>query len=294
MRSLGDEPALILDVRRQVGAGELEGPRVFAAGPIFTTAGGHPVVTFGSDPDSDFVRLPTSPEDARRAVSELASRTDAVNLIKVVQERGRPGRALEPIPRDVLSAIVAEAHDHGLPVVAHWGTADDLEDALATGVDQLEHFGPRGVLDGWPAPTLDALLERDLSISPTFVVAELATPSDVMVQLQERFGEFYEAGGRVTVGSDAGMADVPFGAGVHRELELLVGAGLTPRDALRAATSNAARSLGTDQIGVIEPGRAADLLVVDGNPLADIRVTQNVAMVFRDGRVVLDERAEGE
>jgi imidazolonepropionase-like amidohydrolase len=101
---------------------------------------------------------------------------------------------------------------------------------------------------------------------------------------------FHPAGGRVVVGSDAGMPGVAFGGGVHRELQLLVNSGLTPREALRAATSEAARVLGTDDIGVIEPGRAADLVVVGGNPRRQIRAVEDIVMVLRDGRIVVDHR----
>ncbi len=86
---------------------------------------------------------------------------------------------------------------------------------------------------------------------------------------------------------------MPFGGGVHRELELLVESGLTPREALRAATSEAAAALGVTDIGVIEPGRAADILVVDGDPLAAIGDIRNVLLVFRDGRKVVDGREVG-
>ncbi len=120
VRDLGNEYVWIMELRRQLQDGSLEGPRLFAAGPIFTTQGGHPVATFGVDPASDSVRLPSTPEDARRAVREVASGENRVDLIKVVQERGGPGRSLEPIAPAVLDAIVAEAHEHDLPVTAHW------------------------------------------------------------------------------------------------------------------------------------------------------------------------------
>ena len=93
-------------------------------------------------------------------------------------------------------------------------------------------------------------------------------------------------------GSDAGMPGVPFGGGLHRELELLVEAGLSPQEALQAATVRAAAVLRMDRIGVVAPGRAADLLVVDGAPHHDICAIRQVALVLRDGRTVADHRAE--
>jgi enamidase len=190
----------------------------------------------------------------------------------------------------VLRAIVDEAHAHGLPVTAHWGSPDDLDDVLAAGVDGLEHTEPRGVLDGWPEETLAVLVERDISLTPTLAVTDVVLPARTARVLRQRAGEFHAAGGRVVAGSDAGMPGVPFGGGLHRELRLLVEGGLTPREALKAATSKAAGVLGSDDIGVIEPGRAADLLVVDGDPLQRIQAVDAVVLVLRDGRIVVDNR----
>lgn len=215
-----------------------------------------------------------------------------VDLIKVVQERGGPHRPLEPITRDVLHAIVSEAHAQNLPVTAHWGTLEDLSDVLDAGVDGLEHLEARGVLAGWPEALLDEVVARDLPLSPTLAVMEVVIPTEIMQQMQRRVGEYHAAGGRVTVGSDAGMPGVPFGAGVHRELELLVASGLMPQQSLTGATSAAAKVLRSDRIGIIAPGRAADVVAVTGDPLQDILTIGNVVMVFRDGRLVIDQREQ--
>jgi enamidase len=87
VRNLGDEHHWITDLRRQIDDRALEGPRLFVSGPMFTTAGGHPIVTFGADPNSDQVRVPSTPEEARSMVRELAVGHDRVDLIKVVQDR---------------------------------------------------------------------------------------------------------------------------------------------------------------------------------------------------------------
>ncbi len=292
VRSVGDERAWITDLRRRIADGSLEGPRVFAAGPVFTTSNGHPVATFGIDAQSEAVRVPGSPAAARSAVRDLAASDEPVDLIKVVQERGRPRHRLQPIDPSVLTAIVDEAHTHGLPVTAHWGTPDDLEEVLAAGVDGLEHVEPRGVGDGWPSGALDSLVERSVSLTPTLTVSETALPPQTHRRLRERVGEFHAAGGRVVTGTDSPIRGVRFGSALHRELELLVDSGLSPRQALQAATSEAARALGADRLGAVAPGRVADLVVVDGDPLQDVTATRNVAMVFRDGRTVLDNRAK--
>lgn len=290
VRSLGDEFAWVTELRRFIDEGELEGPRLFAAGPVLTTPGGHPVVTFGVDPDSDGVRVPRTPDEARRRVAELTDGRDAVDLIKVVQERGDERRRMEPFAPEVLAAIVDAAHDAGRRVTAHWGTLEDLTDVVAAGVDGLEHVEARGALDGWPDGVVADLVARDVTLTPTLAVTEVAISADDHRQLRRRVGEFHAAGGRVVAGSDAGIPGVPFGAGLHRELELLVDAGLAPVEALRAATSTAAAVLGSDDIGAVEPGRAADLVVLEGDPLGDIGAIRDVALVLRDGRLVVDHR----
>lgn len=211
-----------------------------------------------------------------------------------MQERGRPERSLEPIPPDVLKAIVVEAHAQGLPVTAHWGSLEDLEDVLAARVDGLEHIEAREILNGWPDDILELLVKNNVPVTPTLSVTDAVLPPQVAQQLRLRVGELRAAGGRIVVGSDAPINGVLFGEGVHRELELLVESGLASHEALRAATSEAARVLRTDRIGAIEPGRAADLVVVDGNPLQDIRDTQKVVMVFRDGRTVVNHQTKGQ
>src|SRR5690606_19141628 len=251
---------------------------------------GHPVVTIGVDPGSDGVRIPESPAEARRAVRALTGGDDPVDLIKVVQERGGRRRSLQPLPPEILYAIVAEAHANGVPVAAHWGTADDLREVLDAGVDDLQHLEARGQLGGWPEDLLAALVQDDIPLSPTLAVSEVSLPPDVHRRLRTALEQFHAAGGRVAAGSDAGMPGVGFGAGLHRELELLVDSGLSARGAVQAATSVAADVLGADDIGAIATGRAADLVVVDGDPTGDITALADVVLVFRDGRTVVDRR----
>lgn len=291
VRSVGDPLDWILEAREGVATGHLEGPRIFAAGPLFTTAGGHPVVTIGVDPEGDAVRVPDAPEQARADVRALADA--GVDLVKVVQERGHGERRLEPIAPEVLSAIVEEAATNGLHVTGHWGTAEDLHDLLEAGVDGLEHLESHDLLGDDADAVLEMLVERQLPVTVTLTVAAVSHRPDTMRTIIERVGELHEAGGRVVAGSDAGMPGVGFGPGLHRELALLVEAGLTPQEALLAATRHAADVLDADHLGTIAPGAAADLLVVRGDPTQDITAIEEVAMVLRDGRVVVDERAAG-
>lgn len=294
VRSLGDELAWVTQLRTQVANGQLEGPRIVISGPLFTTAAGHPIATVGTDPDSDMVRLPSTVEEARSMVRALADGPDRVDVIKVVHDRGHVDRPLAPLPLDVLDAIVDEAHAQSLGVTAHWSTLQDLDDLLSVGVDGLEHIESQELLDGWPDDVLAQLVEADVPLTATLVVSEAAlTEQDApgaVDALRDRVRELHAAGGRVVVGSDAARPGVRFGDGVHRELAHLVASGLSPLEALRAATVEAARVLATDEYGTIAVGKAADLVVIDGDPTADISAMSNVVMTFRDGRLVVDTR----
>lgn len=286
VRSLGDAYPWIVELRDRIAAGELEGPRILAAGPVFTTQNGHPIASHGASPDGDGIRLPNSPEKARDMVRALATGNAAVDLIKVIQERGGPRMALAALPPAVLSAIVDEAHAHGLPVIAHYGTLDDLRDVLAAGVDGVEHLERRAVADGWPQDLLDTLIAADIPLDPTLTVTSVAIPEEAHAVLRVRLAEYLARDGRIVAGTDSGMPGVGFGAGLHQELELLVASGLDPIAALSAATVDAADALRMAEIGVIEAGRVADLLVVQGAPHRDIAAIRNVAQVYRDGRRV--------
>ena len=113
LRDMGDDPEWILDLRRQVRQGALAGPRVFAAGPVFTTPGGHPVVTIGVGVDNPTVRVPSTPQEARSMVRALTTGSDPVDLVTIIHDRGDPAyQALDPIPVPILRAIVQEAHAH--------------------------------------------------------------------------------------------------------------------------------------------------------------------------------------
>ncbi|MFG2077143.1 amidohydrolase family protein [Nonomuraea maritima] len=291
--SLGDDDTWIRDFRHKVATHRLTGPRLLVAGPIFTSPGGHPVATAGARPGAGWVRVPRDPAEAREQVEELASGPDPVDVVKVVHDRGDPRRrSLQPLDEAILRAIVEQAHRHGRKVVAHWGTLDDLAELLACGVDVLHHLEPRGPLAGWPARLLDAMVRGGVALAPTLAVTDALLDEDTKTLLRRRVAEFHEAGGTLVAASDAGMPSVPSGGGLIRDIALLAASGLTARDAVAAATTAAARTLGVPGLGVLRPGSAADLLVVAGDPLTDLGALRRVVMVLRDGRVVIDRTKE--
>ncbi|QQK76953.1 amidohydrolase family protein [Salicibibacter cibarius] len=286
IRSVGDEHEWIMEFRDLVNDREIEGPRLYASGSLFTTLEGHPIATVGTDPHSEVVLYPETPGEARENVEQLAD--DGVDLIKVVQERGPDESHLEPIDEDVLRSIVDEAHTQNIPVFGHWGRIDDLEDLLMAGADGLEHIGAGAVRDGWEDDLLDEITEQGISMTPTLRVETLNGDPEMRPDQLERVKEFHDAGGTILAGTDAGMPGVSFGPSMHEELELLVESGLTPNEALQSATSHASDALQSNEFGIIEEGRAADLVVIDGDPSQRIEDIQNVTEVFRDGRLVVE------
>lgn len=308
VRSLGDELTWVHELRQQVENGTLEGPRVFFAGPTLTTPGGHPISTFDVPADSEGIRLPGNPAQAQAIVAELCEGEDRVDVIKVIQESRTADRPLTPHEPEVLAAIAAAAHDLGVPVTAHCGTVTDLAQAVGAGFDGIEHLSlrdPTAPWDevtqtaamGWPEGLLDQMAAGGVALDPTLLV-ELGDPADQppeRAQLAERVYsrllEAHRAGVAIIAGSDAAVNGIGFGSGLVREVQAMGAVGLSNRAALRAATAEAATALGSDQVGVLEPGRAADLLIVEGDPLADLRALSDVLAVLREGRVVSGEVA---
>ena len=266
VRDLGWPAGRLAALRELADAPGAASPRLLAAGQIVTVPGGYP--TRAAWAPHGTARPVAGAAEAARAVAELAAGGAAV--VKVALD-DRVGPTL-PLP--VLAAVVAAARAHGLGVTAHVGTAREAEKALDAGVGELAH---------WPFDrrTLpDALIAR-LAASVTVVPTLHIQPSRARLRGVRRF---VELGGRVLYGTDLGNQGPPPAVDVE-ELRLLVAAGLTPAQALQAATSAAATHLGLFDAGRVTRGARADLLLVAGDPLADLDALSRVRLVTRDGRV---------
>jgi imidazolonepropionase-like amidohydrolase len=293
----------VLAVRDGVALGLVPGPRLFVAGFASQTAGhgdmGLPR-TWPRDPEL----LADGPWEFRRLVRQMVR--DGVDLIKTATSGGAGGHGEKIWWRNLtdeeLEALVDEAHSSGHRVACHAHTADGVKRALRAGVDTIEH----GVyLDD---EGIELLLERDATLVPTLLVRsdravgphkKYGSPPEVIQKFESlaRAGAAslypaYKAGVRIALGTDTGRTlREHFGRNAH-ELELMVEVGMTPMDAILAGTRNAAVALGAaDRLGTLQAGKAADLLVVDGNPLDDIRVLADPArilLVVKDGQVVVN------
>jgi imidazolonepropionase-like amidohydrolase len=186
-----------------------------------------------------------------------------------------------------LRAIVDEAHRRGLRVAAHTHGADAVRAAVAAGIDCIEH----GFLLDDDAIAL--MVERGTFLVPTTFLADGMDVSNAAPELRAKAAEMFpraresvrraiEAGVKIAVGTDAPA--IPHGRNAN-ELVALVGRGMTPLAAIRAATVTAAELIDVTDRGRLLPGLLADIIGVPGDPLADITVTQNVRFVMKGGRV---------
>jgi imidazolonepropionase-like amidohydrolase len=227
--------------------------------------------------------LVTGADQAARFVAERAA--EGSDYIKIIV--GLPGRSHD---QATLNALGAAAREHGLLAVAHAASQAAVEMAQRAHVDVLTHV-PLDLALGQAAAALAVADGR--IIIPTLammegIVEQSAPPGADYDAARASVTALYQAGVPVLAGTDANAvpgvpAAISHGDSLHHELELLVNAGLTNLDALRAATSLPARYFGLTDRGVIEPGRRADLLLLDEDPLQDIRATRSIRRIWCGG-----------
>ena len=276
---------------------------LFSAGTLVTAPNGHGT-QFG-------IPIPTitGPEQAQAFVD--ARIAEGSDFIKIVVEGGH---GFKPLDMATVKAVIAAAHRRGKLAVVHIGNEADARAVLEAGADGLVHLFPGESGDAEGLARLAA--RRGAFVIPTFAVLEsmaayrgddlLANEAfaglldkDAQAPLKARYGNkarpavlaapkavtaaLVKAGVPVLAGTDAGNPGTQYGISMHRELAALVEAGLTPVQALAAATSAPARAFRLGQRGSIAKGYQADLLLVEGNPAADIRATRQILEVWKDG-----------
>ena len=303
VRDLGAADDLNIALKRAIAAGDVPGPRMFTAGKSLATTGGH------ADPTNNLshflnekIGTPgpvegvlNSPEEARQAVRQRYK--DGADLIKVTATGGVLSQAASgqnsQYTEDELRAVVTTAKDYGFRVAAHAHGAEGMKRALRAGVDSIEHgtlmddevitlFKKTG---GWYVPTISAgRYVADKAKVPNYYSA-LVQPKAAAIgpQLQATFARAHKAGVKIAFGTDAGV--FPHGENA-KEFGYMVEGGMTPIEAIRAATVNAAVLLGQPKrLGAIAPGFAADIIAVEGDPLKDVRLLEQVKFVMKDGVV---------
>jgi imidazolonepropionase-like amidohydrolase len=305
-------PAMLDQLRADEEGGNAGGrASIRSAGIVATAPGGHPA--------RGMLDIPTlsSPDEAGAFVRDRAR--EGSQWIKIVWDDGAThGLSLPTLDSVTVAALIDAAHAAGLPAVVHVATEDRAIAALASGADGLVHtvqdaevsddFGRRvAATGGFVVPTLTVV--RSVSGEPEGAaqladsgLAGRATASqrNSLEQTVPRRADarssaavsmqsvrlLHEAGVPLLAGSDAPNPGTAFGVTMHRELELLVDAGLTPLEALAAATSNPARAFRLDDRGRIAAGYRADLVLVDGDPTRNILLTRRILGVWKAGVAV--------
>ena len=276
VRDLGTSPSDTLFARRDALLKDNANARLVAAGPMVTVPDGYPMVPWGMAG-----LTVTSPEDAALKVNQLLD--SGADVIKIAMESGGSFRRNIPmLSAQEARAVVETAHRRGEWVSAHVLRTSDLERALDADVDDIAHM----VED----PLTDLLIQRmvkdDVYWVPTLELWQRVGQTDK--RSVANLGRYVKAGGKVALGTDYAGYNAVFDLGLPvTEIELMREAGMTPMQIIVAATRNAARvcNLGSE-LGMLEAGKIADVLVVNGDPLQDIRALNQVRLVIHNGMVI--------
>ena len=310
----GNHPDFIMGLRAKERAGEITSPRIFAAGGIVTVPGGHGDVE-GATLVNDW------PEAISKLDEHIARKPDMLKL--TYERRGWGSRPMIPtLDLELMERIIEYYNDHGIRATVHASNETRTREAIFAGVDALSHpISIRGpitedfarLMGAKQIPAVSTLTIGEnysrLVDSPEFLDQPLykATlePSEIerlkteernkqkerpwtwwmkiMTPIaQENLRMVHEQGGIVVTGTDQTL-----GPALHREMELLVAAGIPPADVIRCATLNAAIFLGkSDDLGSVEEGKLADLVLLNADPTEDINHAKRISLVVKDGQVI--------
>ncbi len=281
VRDLGAPTDLAIELRNAVATGLAEGPRLIVAGAPITTTGGHCWFMGGECDGVDGIR---------KAVRERVKA--GVDVIKVMASGGNMTPRTNPFePQftvEELTACVEEAHRLRRKVTAHAHGIAGVRVAVEAGVDCIEHcsFTVPGGYE-FDRELIRRIADDGIVVSPTVSIGYRRWPDDGMRQKRaEILSEMISSGCKVVMSTDCGIPNVPHEA-LAAALDVFAEATVKlPLNVLKLATSRSAELLELHDRGTIEPGKAADLLVVEGNPLENLLDLERVRMVVKAGEIV--------
>jgi imidazolonepropionase-like amidohydrolase len=299
IRDVGGATGVVVALKNAIRSGATPGPRMWVAGTPLGPTGGHGDAADGLDPELSHPgwtdNLIDSPEAARRTVRRL--RREGADLIKIMPSGGVMSIGDDPrlqlMADDEIKAVIETAHSLGMKVAAHAHGKQAIDHTIELGVDSIEH-GTYADADSYKlfkahgtyfvptmlvgAKVVEHAKAHPEDLNPSTVQKALT----VVPYMLKNMHNAYAAGVKIAFGTDT------FGMSNHgenaQEFALLVGAGMPPMEAIKAATWNAADLIGdTDDIGSVQPGRYADIIAVDADPLKDVTVLEHVAFVMKGG-----------
>ncbi len=282
-------------MRDAIADGIFIGPRMYVAGAYVTISEGAGAMT-GLPPD---IQLPldyrfgeaNSPWEVRQRIRELAHRgADHIKILTTgaVLTHGSNPKSIEFTPEEI-QAAVDEARNFGLKVEAHAHAAEGIKNAIRAGVASIEHatlIDDEGIALAKKQGTyldMDIYDEECIQSAPGTPADFLQHDRDLAEAQRRNFTKAVRAGVKMTFGTDAGVC--PHGVNA-RQFAFMVKYGMTPMQAIQSATINAADLIGHAELfGSIKAGKSADIIAVDGDPLADIKLLENVSFVMKEGAV---------
>ena len=302
VRDCGANTGVVVALKKSIDGAVIPGPRLWVAGMPLGPTGGHGDALNGLR--TEFADIPhvadnviDSPDAARIAVRRL--RREGADLIKIMPSGGVMSIGDDPnhqlMTDEEIKTVVDTAHALGMKVAAHAHGKQAIDHAIALGVDSIEHgsyadAGSYKLFKQYGAYLVPTMLvgervyqrakEHPEQLNPSTAEKALA----IAPMLQRNLHDAYTAGVKIAFGTDT------FGLSRHgengQEFALMVKAGMTPMDAIKAATGNAADLLGSGDVGTVQAGRYADLIAVDGDPLSNIMVLETVGFVMKGGAIV--------
>lgn len=287
VRDLGGKEDVTLTLARLEADGSLLAPRIVAAGRVITMTGGH----------GHWMGIEVDGEDEARKAARRMIRAGA-RVIKVMATAGmmtagqRAGAPQLTVAE--MRACVEEAHNAGIGVAAHCESREGAVNAIAAGVDSIEHG------HGLDDPLLEQMVVADIALVPTIACdrvivrhgAEAGIPPFIVADcarlapsLEYALSRAIDLGVTVAAGNDGG-APLTQPGDIVDELAIYAELGMSPPDVLASATSVTARLFGLDDVGTVEVGKRADLLVLDGDPLESVDALRDPRLVIAGGRIV--------